>query len=71
MNYEKLFNANTHLLEEPEVKELIKICHYLSKRCELAEKIIKETPCVLGTTINEIEAWSKYEEFVKDNNLNK
>jgi hypothetical protein len=70
MNYEKLFNANTHLLEEPEVQELLKVCYYLYKRCELAEKIIEECPCDPDITKGQVEAWRKYEEFMEENNLN-
>lgn len=71
MNYKDFFKANTHLLEEPEVEKLLKVCYYLMKRCELAEQIIKETPCDPDITRGQIKAWREYEEFMEENKLNK
>jgi hypothetical protein len=71
MNYEKLFKDKDYLLEEIEVQELVKVAYYLMRRCELAEKIIKETPCDPDITRGQIKAWREYEEFMEENKLNK
>jgi hypothetical protein len=37
---------------------------YWKKRCELAEKIIEETPCDGDICTKQIEAWEEYNSFM-------
>lgn len=42
MNYKELFKDNTYLLEEPEVKSLIKFCEYWEKKFKVAGSYISK-----------------------------